>query len=386
MVCNLIRFASGKLPHMPRVALEAVILLLPLLHPALAQNHAAGEVLVYEHPSNQWFEAPSTRVTLSSNGAWALFSQWGRATGLISLPGGKDALERLSTGLDNLAEAATFCGEGDLARKGKRSSDTGWFLPREQGLQPASVPAGAVLRCSPDASLVAYYLPDQLDGGVYVGPIGKYEKYPAAGRVTGAAFSPDGGVLYALMFQLNGASTLLRITPRKHTTETVAAGLDAPPSECKFAVSPDGRGVFLPLAGDSPPNNAERHQPGAQRWLKIYRLDLATGTRRLVTESTGTDNSDPAVAAGYLYWHRTVIHEAIAVMPVGGGAAAELVAGGEFPMWSPDGSRISYVFGGWRLADWALNLDVGVIGVNGSQRTSSPKVFISGYHEDFPAA
>jgi hypothetical protein len=82
-----------------------------------------------------------------------------------------------------------------------------------------------------------------------------------------------------------------------------------------------------------------------------------------------------------------VVQESIAVVPSSGGATKEVVAGGEIPMWSPDGKRLGYTFGGWRLADWALNLDDAVVSVDESaNRTSEPTVIVSGYHEDFPPA
>jgi Tol biopolymer transport system component len=74
-------------------------------------------------------------------------------------------------------------------------------------------------------------------------------------------------------------------------------------------------------------------------------------------------------------------------MPVKGVETKELVVDGEVPIGSPDGRRISYVFGGWRMADWAINLDAAVVDVDAQgQKASSPRIIVSGYHEDFPAA
>jgi len=43
--------------------------------------------------------------------------------------------------------------------------------------------------------------------------------------------------------------------------------------------------------------------------------------------------------------------------------------------------------GGWRRADWALNLDSAVVSVNAQgEAVSRPTVIVEGYHEDFPAA
>jgi Tol biopolymer transport system component len=106
----------------------------------------------------------------------------------------------------------------------------------------------------------------------------------------------------------------------------------------------------------------------------------------VVAGSPEQDNSDPAVVEGWLYWNRNVIHQGVALVPSGGGEARE-IAVGQVPAWRPDGKQISYTFGGWRLADWSLNLDVAAIGVSAAgRRTGDPKVLVSGYHEDFPAA
>ncbi len=56
-------------------------------------------------------------------------------------------------------------------------------------------------------------------------------------------------------------------------------------------------------------------------------------------------------------------------------------------MWSPDGKKISFTYGGWRLADWALDLDAGYVLVDAdANRTSARLPIVTGYHEDFPAA
>jgi Tol biopolymer transport system component len=105
-----------------------------------------------------------------------------------------------------------------------------------------------------------------------------------------------------------------------------------------------------------------------------------------MADSPEQDNSDPAVVDGWLYWNRNVIHQDVALVPAGGGEARE-IAVGQVPMWHPDSKEISYAFGGWRLADWGLNLDVAAIGVNAAgKRTSDPKVLVAGYHIDFSAA
>jgi hypothetical protein len=199
----------------------------------------------------------------------------------------------------------------------------------------------------------------RLKAGLFVGTAEKFENYLVEGKVSGMVFSPDGKELYALLYQPNGASSLTRVTLQKPDTETIARGLDAIPAADEvpganhLAISPDGRSIFLALATDAAPDNAMRHKPYTQRWLKVYQ---ASGKRRLVVGSDNQDNFNPTFAAGGLYWSRNIVRESIALVPVDGGETKELVARGEVPIWSPDGRRISYVFGGWRLADWAIKL------------------------------
>ena len=216
---------------------------------------------------------------------------------------------------------------------------------------------------------------------------GVLKNFQVAGKITAMAFSPDGSALYVLAFQPTGESTLVRIAPQTLASKTIAANLDASPIPGSMAISEDGRSAYLALASPGPPSNAARHRPEADRWLKIYKLDLATGARRPIVESAHQDNFSPEIVGGNLYWKRNLIYDSIVAVPVGGGEAKEIVVGGEVPMWSPDGKRISYTFGGWRLADWALDLDAAVVGVDEkAERTSVPSVIVSGYHEDFPPA
>jgi Tol biopolymer transport system component len=369
-----------------------LVLFLPLLSLATVQD-TKRDVMVYEQYSNQWFEGAWTRVAISVDADWMLLTAFSGGVRLVSLKTGREDRQRLSVGLDSPAESAVFCGAGKLVVRGTREATRGWFHSAGQRPQTVSVPADAELLCSPDGKRMAYYLPKLPKAGLFVGTAEKFENYPVQGKVSGMVFSPDGKALYALLYQPNGASSLTRITLQKPSTETIARGLDAIPAADEvpganhLAISPNGRSIFLALATDAAPDNAMRHKPDTQRWLKVYQLDLASGKRRLVVESDNQDNFNPGFAAGDLYWSRNVVRESIALLPVDGGETKELVPDGELPIWSPDGRRISYVFGGWRLADWAINLDAAVVDVDAhGQRASSPRIIVSGYHEDFPAA
>ena len=369
-----------------------LVLLLSLFSLSAVQD-TQRDALVYEQHSNQWFEGVWTGVAISADADWILLTAFGGGVRLVSLKTEREDRRRLSVGLDSPAESAVFCGARELALRGTRGAARGWFLSAGERPESLSVPADAELLCSSDGKAMAYYLPAQPDAGVFVGSAGKFENYSVQGNVTGMVFSPEGKELYALVFHPDGASSLIRIRLQKPGTEIIASGLDAIPAADavpmanRIAISPDRRSIFLALATDAAPDNTMRHKPDAQRWLKVYQLDLPSGSRRLVVQSANQDNFAPAFAAGGLYWSRNVVWESVVVLPVDGGETKELVADGEVPIWSPDSRRISYVFGGWRMADWAINLDAAVVDVDAQgQRASSPKIIVSGYHEDFPAA
>jgi Tol biopolymer transport system component len=65
----------------------------------------------------------------------------------------------------------------------------------------------------------------------------------------------------------------------------------------------------------------------------------------------------------------------------------EILEGAEFPLWSPDGRRIAYIFNRDRMADGPLPMDDGIIDVDKeARRASTPSVIVAGYHEDFTPA
>jgi Tol biopolymer transport system component len=353
---------------------------------AAGQTHAPGDVLVFDHPSNQWFEGPSTLVTLSPDAQLALFTGFSGRVQLFSLKTRHEDTESLNAGLDRVQTAA-FCGRKGLLRLGERGSDKRWFQPDVESKQFSSLPLDAIFQCSADGSEIAYFRPGELEEGLFAGSLGEMKNYQVGGRFTSMAFTPDGNALYAVAFHSTGDSSLIRILPHSQSTKTLATGLDASPERGSMAISADGHSIYLALATAGAPNNEGRHHPESDRWLKIYQIDLNTGARRVVVESAREDNFDPAFIDGNLYWSRNLVADSIVVIPAMGGTATEIVTGGEVPMWSPDSKRIGYTFGGWRLADWALDLDAAVVSVDESgKRSSVPSVIISGYHEDFPPA
>jgi Tol biopolymer transport system component len=371
-----------------RIALigAAAILVLLALRFAAAQARDGSDTLVLSVPSNRWFEAPGEQVSISSDAKWALLTH-GRTMSLYSLETREQNLDLLLNGLTSIFRAG-FCGPQILVRLGQRGSEHGIFWPGAESLQLSTLPPDAVVGCSSDGQEIAYYIFGNTDRQMFVGPPrGPFKTFGVTGRITGTAFSPDNSMLYVMLFQPSGDTSLVRISVHELRTKTIASNLDAAPNWNTMAISPDGRSAFIALASAGAPENAARHQPDANRWLAIYKVDLSTGARTQVVSTPGVDNNDPALAGGNLYWARNAIRDSVAAVPVGGGDSKDVIAGAEVPMWSPDGKKISFTYGGWRLADFALDLDAGYVLVDAdANRTSARFPIVTGYHEDFPAA
>lgn len=350
--------------------------------------------LVLELPSNQWFEGPLDRVIVSPDGNWALVKRRRTEANLqlYSLKTGKP--DRLSLTADlNRIDNAAFCGRwdslgtGGLARLGERISENGWFLPHDDGEQLSPVPTDAAVVCSANGSEVAYYRLDAPQQSIFVDVNGNVRNYGVSGKITAIAFSPDGNYVYGLLFLANGQSVLIRIDANTGQSRVVADHLDSSPPPGHMSISPDGKKLYLALATNAAPNNIDRQNPEANRWLKIYSLDLTTGARQDLVDTPGEDNNEPTVAGNNLYWVHTQYNDSIVLVPSIGGQAKQLVARGALPMWSPDSRRIGYYYGGARLADEPLDFDDAVVSIDEQgNRASDPAVIVSGYGEDFSPA
>jgi hypothetical protein len=361
----------------------SVLLALPFVG---AQQRDSSETMVLSVPNNQWFEGPGIQVDISNDAKWALLTH-GPTMSLFSLETREQNSGFLLGGLTSV-DRAVFCGPNALARLGQRASESGIFLPGRETPQLSTLPANSVVGCSADGSEIVYYVPQNQDRQIFVGPVhGPFKTFGIAGRITATAFSPDGSILYVLLFQPTGESSLVRIAVHEGRSKTIAHDLDASPNRNTIAISDDGRSAYIALASPGAPNNAARHRPDSDRWLAIYKIDLASGARVPVVATPGFDNHNPAIAGGNLYWARNVIRDSVAAVPITGGDSKDVIVGAEVPIWSPDGKKISFTYGGWRLADWALDLDAGYVLVDAdANRISARFTIVSGYHEDFPAA
>jgi Tol biopolymer transport system component len=242
----------------------------------------------------------------------------------------------------------------------------------------------ATPKWSPDGSMVAYYR--GLQRGLFVSRPEGTDHFDVGGFVTGVAWSPSGDVVFALVDHDDGVSSLVRLSVADHEVEALREGLDATNRYNSIGVSEDGELLYLALAGDAPPNPEARHQPDADRDTDIYELDLATGELRIAVQTAG-DDFYPVVTGEYLYWTHNDLGDAVVVVPISGGEARVVVEDAQIPYWSADGSQIAFTYGGWRISDWGLNLDAGVVDVDGEMRaTSEMTPIVVGYHEDFTPA
>ena len=331
-----------------------------------------------------WFEDGWSVWEVSADGRSALFgARFGQA--LYRLETGAEADATYTGGMDRV-DGAVFL-ETDLLRLGTIGDESGWFLGTDE---PGwtSLPADAINpRFSPDGTRVAYSRgTGGVGDGIYVGTPTRAQLYEVGSTVNAVGWSPDARYVFTTVAGEDGLSTLLRLDTETEEISTIAEGLDTPWRFNSIAAAPDGRSLFLSLGGATPPDPEDRHRPEANRDLDIYELDLETGALTPRVQSPG-DDLYPVIAGEDLFWTHNDFQDDVVVLPIDGGESRVVVPDAQIPYWSHDGSQIAYTYGGWRVANWALNLDAGVVDVDSQARpTSGPEPIVVGYHEDFTPA
>ncbi|MFQ5689139.1 MAG: hypothetical protein ACE5HQ_02555 [Gemmatimonadota bacterium] len=376
-------FVSLRKLSAARVALIIPVLAAPFLSAGCrsdAGGGAAPEELFSESPAT-WFESFYARAEISPDGGRAIYGSW-RDRRLVDLETGQVIPGRLTAGLDTVTDVR-FDAHGELVRLGRRGDEAGWFAGSGDDLRLLPLPADAIPRWPPDGGRVAYVRAGAAERGLFVGPMGKATAYPVDGRITGYAWQPDGSAILVLSADPNGVSTLWRLNPDSGELSALARDLDSDPDDAMVAVSADGRLAYLALAGDDAPTPEERQDPEADRDFDIYAVNLETGAREPVVQ-TPAEEFAPAVAQSHLYWTVSETHAAVVVLPSDGGEARAVQEGALSPYWRPDGRRIGFTYGLWRLADWVLDWEGGAVDVDEQARPVSGRIpMVSGYHEDF---
>jgi dipeptidyl aminopeptidase/acylaminoacyl peptidase len=110
---------------------------------------------------------------------------------------------------------------------------------------------------------------------------------------------------------------------------------------------------------------------------------------------TAGDDFWPWIAGDYLYWTHNDYDASVMLIPFGGPDAEPIldVAGrvsgassAQLPRWNPAGDMLAYTIGKWRLADWGLNLDAGVVAIAPDGTSGPPGSLVAGYHADYTPA
>jgi len=358
---------------------------------------AGGETLFFESPP-MWFDAYFTWLEVSPDRERAVFD-YRRLIDLrtgdeLAMPGDLDVVFR-----------ARFDTDGSLMVAGRRGERQGWFRPEagtpasNAGLPDETLPARYVIEPSPAGDRFAYWIDDDRRTLLTVARVepGRPTPEPTATSLpeglAGLAWTPDGNGIVAYTMDEEGVGSLHLVDPILGVTRTVAEALDGGSFGGRLAISYDGSVAYLAMAGPDAPVAEARHEPAADRDLDIWEVDLASGERRPVVVAPG-EQLAPQVVDGVLHWVSIDTRSEVVIVPIArsGGAAgdamsgpAQVVASGvQLGTWRPDGRALGVTTGNWRLADWALNLDGGVIEIDATGSPTGPvQPIITGYHEDF---
>ena len=356
----------------------SVIALAALLGSCRAEQRPAPPTTVLTYASPMWYEETGSYFQPSPDGRLAIYGSGPRAR-LYDIATGKEDSTTWHRGMDQV-RAAAFEPNGALVRLGVVGSDTGWYA--EDAGQPTrlSIPPTALPRWSSNGSRIAYFTPG--DTAIAVGAPAAPAMMRLDGAVNGLNWTPAGDALLAIVLHPDGLSSLEKIS-LDGTISVVRRQLDASPAFNSLAFSADGRTVFLALASETVPDVTWRHDPEAlHRDLDIYALDLATGRLHAVARTPG-DDCCPYVAGGVLYWTHNDPAAQVVVFPFAGGEPHVVADHGFLPRWSPDGRQIAFTRGYFRLADYGLDMDGWVAGIDSAASVASPPTsWIAGFGED----
>lgn len=353
-----------------------------LLSALLAWGWEASPTRVYMVHAATWFEEVGDAAVISADGRWAAIGTSDRLR-MVDLVAGVADAARLRGPLDAV-ENVVFDADSQPIRLGTLNGVRAWYRGT---LALDDIPTDAVPAWSRDGAQLAYFRTSEPEGGVRAGPMGKIRRLDVPGRLAALAWAPDGRSLGVLTRSADFSSALGVVSLEgAGGHRRVADALDAAWYPGRIAFTPDGREIIVPLVGEGPAVPARRHDPAADRDLDLWAIDVTSGSRRVVAATTGDDFA-PVAAAGALFWTSGDIRPSVAIMPIDGGDARDLVTPGEMPRWRPDGRQIAFTIGGWRLRDMALPLDTSLIDVDADGApASSPRPFITGFHEDFTPA
>lgn len=265
-----------------------------------------------------------------------------------------------------------------------------WVLLDQETETPVPVPASMIPVLSNDHKWLLYFENSpvfrtaQPGSDFWIGGHDNMRQLDAGGPVMAACFTPDGGFAFVLARQADGSSRLLQVNPKTGGVKIIATDLDTPPYwPGSVSIGATNSHVYIPAASTRAPDEILRQRPVAARQTKIYRLPVGGGSLELVATS-GSEMTDPQVIGQTLYWIKNITLKEVVALPAAGGPLKTVVTGGYIPEWSPEGDRIGYTVGQFRVADWAICLDAYEISVDAELNPiADPVAVVDGSHEDF---
>jgi Tol biopolymer transport system component len=357
------------------------------LHSTATQTLGQGARIAIE-AAPVWFEESGSAARISPDGSRAIWASFVGANSarIIDLHTGREMHEAIWPGLDVVSGIAFGAG-GQILLRGRRGDVRGWFTNSVTGPALLPLPADADAEWSGRDAQIAFRRRSAPDSGVYIGSPGAVRRFPVPGIVTGLNWIRATESVLVLTADTSGMSSLYRVDASSGQVALIARDLDAQAPTSPFAASADGRHAYISLASSGRPSNLSRNQPFARRRLGIYEVDLRSGVRRAVVSDAAADLLAPAIANVDLYWTRAETRASVVVIPLAGGTTRTVMKSAETPSWRPDGKQIGFYFGDWRVADWAINWDAGVVNVDAAGKPTSRLIpLITNFGEDFPPA
>lgn len=337
---------------------------------------------------NRIFEDFSVRTLMSGDGKVALriavegcFSAWN--------VGVQEETPNNDDPFSNPWARTLPAGNGWLQLRGEAESAK-WNFVNGHTIRPLEVPPNMTPVMSNDGKALMWFefspvfRTEHPGHDLWIGPAGQARHLKLDGPVMGACFTPDGIDAFVLIRQSDGSGLMFRIPVDSGATEQIAVDLDTPPYwPGSIGISATDSHVYFAAAGSRAPDEIKRQRPVAPRQTRIYRMPREGGPVELVAIS-GSEMSDPIVTADKINWVRSITIKSVVAMPMGGGAVRIVVPGGYIPEFTPEGDRIAFTVGQFRIADWAVCLDSHEVSVDADLNlVADPVAVVDGSHEDF---
>lgn len=272
-------------------------------------------------------------------------------------------------------------------------------LATDQGLkvcrvkQPACEPSpllGSKGRgWSNDGKTAVAYFPEGSKLKLYDRLKNSFQDLPALAGVKPSylAVAANGVAVYVLRLQEDDlAFELLKWTPGENGYQTILNNLDGPGSFTRMFLSNDGKSLLLSLNSDGPPDLVAIQAPRAGRHSKIYAYNSETGKLKLLAKKDGQDLVLASMSDGRAVVLSFKTEMGLGIRAIKNGKVQKIFSDVPLflPYWSPDDKDLSATYGEWRLADFALAWDAGLVKAEAAKK-AIVQPLISGHHEDFSA-